>query len=188
MQRLFTSSLVAACLLSLSFPALAQSSPALAQSFPALAHSSPPAASPIFSPDAQHYRVFDTEGRPATIDQILNHCENVQVVFWGEEHNDAVGHALQALFFQHLITRYSTTRQVALSLEMFERDTQVVLNEYLSGLITESHFLRSSRPWSNYSQDYKPLVLLAKDHHLPVLAANAPQRYVNLVSRRGAAP
>lgn len=70
---------------------------------------------------------------------------------------------------------------------MFERDTQVVLDEYLAGLITEKQFLRDSRPWDNYSQNYKPLVLLAKEKALPVVAANAPRRYVNLVARRGRA-
>jgi uncharacterized iron-regulated protein len=166
MQRFLSSSLIVLCLFVLIFPALAQSSPL-----------------PV-PPDARHYRVFDGEGRPATLDQLVEHCKNVNVVFWGEEHNDAVGHALQALFFQKLISRYRSTRQVALSLEMFERDTQVVLDEYLSGLITEPQFLNNSRSWANY-QDYKPLVLLAKDYHLPVIAANAPRRYVNLVARWG---
>src|SRR3954467_8455063 len=68
-------------------------------------------------------------------------------------------------------------------MEMFERDVQIVLDEYLSDLITEQHFLASSRPWGNYKTDYRPLVELAKEKHLDVIAANAPRRYVNMVSR-----
>jgi uncharacterized iron-regulated protein len=70
---------------------------------------------------------------------------------------------------------------------MFERDVQIVLDEYLASHITESHFLLSSRPWGNYKTDYRPLVELAKEKGLPVIAANAPRRYVNMVSRGGRA-
>jgi uncharacterized iron-regulated protein len=68
---------------------------------------------------------------------------------------------------------------------MFERDTQIVVNEYLAGLITEKKFLDDSRPWGNYKTDYRPLVELAKEKKLDVIAANAPRRYVNMVSRNG---
>ena len=68
---------------------------------------------------------------------------------------------------------------------MFERDVQTVLDEHLAGQITENHFMLSSRPWGNYKTDYKPLVELAKEKKLEVVAANAPRRYVNMVSRGG---
>jgi uncharacterized iron-regulated protein len=70
-------------------------------------------------------------------------------------------------------------------MEMFERDVQLVIDEYLQGLISEPHFLLSSRPWPNYKTDYRPLVELAKQRQLDVVAANAPRRYVNMVSRNG---
>ena len=76
-------------------------------------------------------------------------------------------------------------RAVALSLEMFERDVQTVVDEYLAGLITERHFLLSSRPWRNYETDYKQLVEYARAHNLPVIAATAPARKVSRVSSQG---
>jgi uncharacterized iron-regulated protein len=72
------------------------------------------------------------------------------------------------------------------SLEMFERDVQIVLDEYVKDLITEKKFLDDSRPWNNYKTDYRPLVEYAKQNKLPVIAANAPRRYINMVSRGGA--
>jgi len=106
-------------------------------------------------------------------------------VFLGEQHDDAVGHAIEAELFRRAVATYSPQRRVALSMEMFERDVQAVVNEYLAGLITEQHFLSSSRPWGNYKTDYRPLLELAKEKHLDVIAANAPRRYVNMVSRGG---
>ncbi|GIL78700.1 hypothetical protein Vretimale_400 [Volvox reticuliferus] len=76
-------------------------------------------------------------------------------------------------------------RPVALSLEMFERDVQDVMNEYLAGTATEADLLKDARPWPNYASDYRPLVLAAKEAEAPVVCANAPRRYVGLVSRSG---
>src|SRR5439155_26773523 len=81
----------------------------------------------------------------------------------------------------------SSPRPVALALEMFERDVQDVLDEYVSALIVEQHFKDASRPWKNYVQDYRPLVEFARANKLAVLASNAPRRYVNRVGRLGAA-
>ncbi|HEY2867219.1 MAG TPA: ChaN family lipoprotein [Pyrinomonadaceae bacterium] len=131
------------------------------------------------------YRVYDGEGNPATLDDIVKAMAANDAVFLGEQHDDAVGHAIEAELFRRAVEKYSTHRRVALSMEMFERDVQVVVDEYLQGLISEPHFLLSSRPWPNYKTDYRPLVELAKEKHLDVVAANAPRRYVNMVSRNG---
>lgn len=132
-----------------------------------------------------NYRVFDGKGKPSDISEIVSSLENVDVVFLGEQHDDAVAHAIQLEIFRRAVEQYSAKRRVALSLEMFERDVQVVVNEYLSGQVTETHFMSSSRPWGNYKTDYRPLVEIAKEKRLPVIAANAPRRYVNMVSRGG---
>ena len=131
------------------------------------------------------YKAFDGQGNPVSIDDIVGAMAVNDVVFLGEEHDDAVGHAIEAELFKRAVEGYSQKRTVALSLEMFERDVQIVVDEYLQGLISEQHFLLSSRPWGNYKTDYRPLVELAKAKHLDVIAANAPRRYVNMVSRNG---
>jgi uncharacterized iron-regulated protein len=133
----------------------------------------------------EHYRIYDKQGNPATLAQILETVGKNDVVFLGEMHDDSVGHALQFEIFKAAVEKYSPNRKITLSLEMFERDVQMVVNEYLAGLISENHFMLSSRPWGNYKTDYRPLVELAKEKKFPVIAANAPRRYVNMVSRGG---
>jgi uncharacterized iron-regulated protein len=133
----------------------------------------------------ENFRIFDGKGEPATLEQLLKAVGDNDVVFLGEQHDDAVAHAVQLEIFRRAVAQYSASRKVALSLEMFERDVQLVLDEYLKGLVSEQHFLLSSRPWKNYQTDYKPLVELAKEKRLDVIAANAPRRYVNMVSRNG---
>lgn len=135
--------------------------------------------------EPDRFRVFDGNGNPSSIDQIIAAAGGVNVVFLGENHDDATAHALQLRIFKAVVEKYAKERPTALSMEMFERDVQVVVNEYLNGLISENHFLASSRSWKNYATDYKPLVELAKSNKLPVIAANAPRRYINMVSRNG---
>jgi Uncharacterized iron-regulated protein len=132
-----------------------------------------------------NYRIYDAQGNPAALESIIDSLKDTDVLFLGEQHDDAVAHHLQNEIFRRAFERYGGERKMALSLEMFERDVQIIVDEYLRGLITESHFLASSRPWGNYKTDYRPLVEFAKEKNLPVIAANAPRRYVNMVSRGG---
>jgi uncharacterized iron-regulated protein len=139
----------------------------------------------VFPQTPEKYSVFTGKGVRSSVADIVGALEGVDVVFLGEMHDDSVGHAVQFEIFRQAVERYSPRRRVTLSLEMFETDVQVVLDEYLKGLIMENHFLLSSRPWGNYKTDYRPLVELAKERKLDVVAANAPRRYVNMVSRGG---
>lgn len=138
---------------------------------------------------AIRYKAFDSKGRAVKLEEIIESLDNADVLFVGERHDDAMGHAVEAELFRRAGERYSQgagkRREVALSLEMFERDVQTVVDEYLNGLISERHFLLSSRPWNNYATDYKPLVEYARANHLPVIAANAPARYVSRVNAEG---
>lgn len=130
-----------------------------------------------------HYKIYDTRSKQIiTIDKIIEDCNKADVLFFGEEHNDSAGHYLEHIIFQALYKKYSNN--IALSLEMFEADNQVALNDYLSGFIPEDRFEKDVRLWKNY-KDYRPMIEFAKQNKLNVIAANPPRRYVTMVSRKG---
>jgi uncharacterized iron-regulated protein len=131
--------------------------------------------------DEHNYRIYRGDGTAATMDQLLAASRAAEVTFIGEPHDDPVAHYLEEQFL-----RGTWDPRLALSLEMFERDVQYILDEYLADLITEPNLIASGRAWKNYA-DYRPLVEFAKEKRMPVIAANAPRRYVNRVSRLGAA-
>lgn len=175
----------------------------------------PPMASPVTGPTAPaesmvaavpeegvDFVVYRSDGTVASLEALMSGLGDVEVLLLGEEHNDVVGHRLQLEIFRRVLadhggrgpmasparagsTPSGDDRSVVLSLEMFERDVQMVVDEYLNDLITEDHFLLSSRPWDNYDRDYRPLVELARETGTDVVAANAPRRYVNRASRLG---
>jgi hypothetical protein len=63
---------------------------------------------------------------------------------------------------------------VVVAMEMFERDVQGVLDQYLAGTITEEQFLKASRPWPRFATDYRPLVEFARAHKLDCPCCGAP--------------
>ncbi len=137
-----------------------------------------------------HCRIYDADGRPSGLDEVIERAGNADVLLVGESHHDPTAHILQAEILKRIHTRHfqdaepGSFQPLLLSMEMFERDLQIVLDEYLAGLIAERHFLADSRAWENYA-DYEPLIEFAREHEIPVIAANAPRRYVNRVSRLG---
>ena len=143
-------------------------------------------------PRVGEYRVYTGSGELVSLDDVVAAMADKEVVFVGESHNDLTGHLIEVELLSRAYTAFGPSyseegaaRRVTLSLEMFERDVQHVLDEYLKDLITEDQFRKSSRPWTEYETDYRPLVEFAKQEGLPVVAANAPRRYANLVTRKG---
>ena len=147
-------------------------------------------------PDPTTWRVYTGDGRVATLDAVISATDGVEVILLGESHNDRVGHGLQLEIFRRIANRVATglgdatvpasaSHGVVLSFEMFERDVQYILDEYVDGIITDDQFRRNARPWTWYEEDYRPVFEDAKARGVPIIAANAPRRYVNLVSRDG---
>ena len=130
-----------------------------------------------------HYKIYDTRTKQIiSLDKIIDDCNKADVLFFGEEHNDSAGHYMEAEIFKALHQKFGDN--ITLSLEMFETDNQIVLNDYLAGFIPEDRFAKDVRLWSNY-KDYRPMIEYAKLNRLNVIAANPPRRYVSMVSRRG---
>ncbi|TKC01362.1 ChaN family lipoprotein [Pedobacter cryotolerans] len=131
----------------------------------------------------KHYKIYDIKKQKTiAVDDIITDMSNADVLFFGEEHNDSIGHYLEALIFKKLATAYHG--KAALTLEMFHTDVQPIINEYLSGNISEKNFIKEARAWNNY-KDYKPMIEEAKTNKLAVIGGNAAARYSNAVTRNG---
>lgn len=130
-----------------------------------------------------NYRIYNTKTeKEATLKDIAADMDNYDVLMFGEEHNDSVTHYVEHAMLEYMYLKFGA--ELALSLEMFDRDVQPIMDEYLNGFIKEKHFKKDARAWSNY-RDYRPMVEYAKDKKLDVICANAPTRYTNLAGRKG---
>jgi uncharacterized iron-regulated protein len=130
-----------------------------------------------------NYRIYSVKlNKEVTLKEIAEDMQNYQVLFFGEEHNDSVAHYLENKMLETMHQKFSNN--TALAMEMFDRDVQTVMNEYLKGGIREKNFTKDARVWSNY-RDYKPMVEYSKTNGLDIICANAPGRYTNLAGRKG---
>lgn len=139
-------------------------------------------ASPISSTPA-NLRIYETKtGDFVPFARLAQAAGNVDVVFFGEQHDDPATHAAELAVLAAIGERRAN---VVLTMEMFERDVQPLLDSYLAGSLSEEKFLEGSRPWPRYTTDYRSLVELARIRGWPVVAANVPRRIASAVSRKG---
>jgi uncharacterized iron-regulated protein len=140
---------------------------------PATVPAPTPAPAPAKSSDPPlAARLLDAaSGAEVDVAAIADVLARRDVVFFGEQHDSADAHARELELAEELFARRP---DLVLSFEMFERDRQGVLDDYLAGRLDEAQLLAQARPWPNYADAYKPLIEFAKDHHLPVVAACIP--------------
>ena len=136
------------------------------------------------SPAAGIRVVVPATGATLDFDAMIAQVAQADVVLFGEQHDDPATHRLERDFLDAI---GRSGRPVILSLEMFERDVQPVLDNYLAGRVSEADFLARSRPWDRYASDYRGLIELARANHWPVVAANVPRPLAAAIGRRGLA-
>ncbi len=130
------------------------------------------------------HRVYDTDQkRWVGFEDLAARAATADVVFLGEQHDDPGTHAMERALVEAIVRR----RPVVLSMEMFERDVQPVVDAYLAGRLPEDSLMAEARPWPRYATDYRPAVVWAKAHGWPVIAANVPRPVASAVARQGLA-
>ncbi|MFN0067742.1 MAG: ChaN family lipoprotein [Limisphaerales bacterium] len=139
---------------------------------PAMGFAEPPPA----------YRLVQSRtGQEMTLAQVADELAARDVVYFGELHDNVAGHAVYAELAKLLADRRA---DLVVSMEMFERDVQGVVNDYLRGRIDEAAFLKHGRPWKDYARDYRPLVELARERKLDVIAGNLPRAVAGRVASK----
>ena len=144
-----------------------------------LAHE-PMEGAPQTSPPI-HRLIHSRTGKEMSLAQVADELASRDVVYFGELHDNVAGHQVYAELAKLLADRRP---DFVLSMEMFERDVQGVVNDYLRGRIDEPTFLKYSRPWKDYSRDYRPLVELTRGRKLDVIAGNLPRSAARKVASK----
>lgn len=133
--------------------------------------------------EAQPFKFYNKKGKEVKFDKIVNDLANYDIVLFGEHHNNSINHWLQLQLTKALYEKKKNN--LVLGAEMFERDNQSQLNDYLSGTLNEKALKDSMRLWNNFTTDYKPLVDFAKSNQLEFIATNIPRRYASIVAKKG---
>ncbi len=133
--------------------------------------------------DKRAYQYFNSDAEITDYDSVLKASLKADIVFFGELHNNAISHWMEYELAKDLIEKKGD--KVVLGAEMYEADGQLLIDEYLSGLVKYKYFKGQARLWPNHSTDYKPLLQLAYDNKIPFIATNVPRRYASAVNKGG---
>lgn len=140
-------------------------------------------ATGVLTPTELAVSIFRGDGRPADSIEVLDACADADVVVIGETHGHEVGLAFAAEVFEGVL---QSSPRAALSMEFYERDRQVALDDYLRGVIDGETFRASSgRTEGNDPAGHRRMLESARSAGVPVIAANAPRRYVTLARMEG---
>lgn len=120
--------------------------------------------------------------QPASVEAVAAAVVDADLVALGELHQTPGVHRTHHALLRAM---YARRPNMVIAMEMFERDVQTVLLQYLGGVIDEGEFRAKSRPWPNYARDYRPVIEFAKQRGLMVLAANAPRPLATKAAKEG---
>ncbi len=129
------------------------------------------------------YQIFDKSGKKVKYSKMIQALSKAEVIFIGELHNNPISHWMELEITKDLAELNPTG--ITLGAEMFEADQQLIIDEYLQGLIKEKKFEDDVRLWTNYKTDYKPLMSFAKENNHKFIATNIPRRYASIVFKSG---
>jgi len=121
---------------------------------------------------------------------VLTDLAQAKVVYLGETHDDVADHhgqlqIIRALYQQN---QQHPSKRMAIALEMFQRPYQPILDQYLTGNITESELQQQSeydQRWGFPWEYYAPILRFAKAHQLPLIALNVPTEITRKVAKEG---
>jgi uncharacterized iron-regulated protein len=113
--------------------------------------------------------------------ELVNYLADMDAVLIGEEHDDPASHRLELEIEESL-------RPLYVGMEMFERDVQPAIDDYFEADMSseaEARFFQNSRPWSNYSRDYRPVVESLNVRSDSLYGSNAPTPIARRVAKEG---
>lgn len=136
-----------------------------------------------YSQKKEAYQIYTSKGKKVSYKKMMKDLKKAEITFFGELHDDPIAHWLQYEVTKELAVFMSN--KLVLGFEMLESDQQLLLDDYLKNLVKERVFEDSCRCWTNYSTDYKPLVLFGKNNSIPCIATNIPRKYASKVFKEG---
>lgn len=128
-------------------------------------------------------RIFGRQGERVPWAAMLETVSQADVVVIGETHGHPLGLAAAASLWDDLLAEHP---DAALLMEFFERDQQVALDDYLSGITDGAAFREAAKRTSgNYPPEHARMVEASKAAGRPVIGANAPRRYIRRTTSEG---
>ncbi len=119
------------------------------------------------------------------LDEIIQKISGTPIIYVGERHTNYEEHKIQ---LDIIMSLYEKGKKFAIGMEMFQRPFQKVLDDYISGTISEKEFLKNSEYFKRWQFDYnlyREITEFAKAKNIPIIALNLRSEIIEKVSRGG---
>ena len=134
-----------------------------------------------YSQTKKAFEIYRDNGKKVSYKKLINRAKSADVILFGEYHDNPISHWLEFELAKDLLSKH----EIIIGAEMLEADDQEVLDDFLKGDINLSTFDSIANLWSNFETDYLPIVNLAVENNVPVIATNIPRKYARKVYREG---
>ena len=134
-----------------------------------------------YSQAKKAFEIYSDNGKKVSYNKLFNRAKSADVILFGEYHDNPISHWLEFELAKDLLSKY----EIIIGAEMLESDNQELLDNFLKGDINLSTFDSIAYLWSNFETDYLPIVNLAIENNIPVIATNIPRKYARKVYREG---
>ena len=128
-----------------------------------------------------NYKLYLSNGKRITYKKLIKKLNSANIILLGEIHNNPIVHWLTLEISKSL----NVKNNLILGSEIFERDNEMFLQQYLNKLIDYNELDTLARLWPNFETDYKPLVDYARNNSIKFVSTNIPRRYASLVYANG---
>jgi uncharacterized iron-regulated protein len=129
------------------------------------------------------FKVYEKGGTDLDTKSIVEKIKNADVILFGELHDNSLDHWLELRLEKEMFKEFGAN--LLIGSEMFEADTQIMIDEYFAGLYPSKNFEEEAKVWKNYPTDYKPILEFARQNKIKYIGTNIPRRYAAFVSRHG---
>ncbi|HOI96773.1 MAG TPA: ChaN family lipoprotein [Syntrophobacter fumaroxidans] len=124
-----------------------------------------------------------SDRREVRLHEAVYDWKSVKVVLVGELHNEKKHHEIQLEVIRAL---HNTGLQVAVGMEMFRRESQGVIDEWVRGTLSEAAFQRAyydnwNSPWPLYADIFH----YAREKKIPIVGLNVSREITRQVAEKG---
>jgi uncharacterized iron-regulated protein len=131
-----------------------------------------------------NHRFFDlTQERELRVEQVLPELKQSRLILVGEQHDNTWHHQAQLAVIRLL---HQNGVQVAIGMEMFRKNSQSALDQWVAGQMDEQDF--EDIYYDNWTFDwqlYRPILEYARQNRIPLVGLNVPREITRQVARQG---
>ncbi len=109
---------------------------------------------------------------PQKLGEVIDEIAKNKVVYIGENHTEFSSHLNQLKIIKAM---YKNNPKLAIGMEMFQKQFQKHLDDFVLGKINEKEMLKKTEYFKRWKYDYelyRPILVFAKENRIPIVALN----------------